>query len=141
MPENNLRQADVPVGAKTIDQVQGTAPGLICPLGNKVIYAVPGVDAVFVGPNDLSFSMKAADGSPPNKDVFEATLTRIREAAHRQKLPCGLHVFSAADALKRASEGWQFIAVNSELKMMLDGAAQVARQVNPEHAAAGLAKY
>jgi nicotinamide-nucleotide amidase len=43
MPENNLRQADVPVGAKTIDQVQGTAPGLICPLGNKVIYAVPGV--------------------------------------------------------------------------------------------------
>ena len=46
-----------------------------------------------------------------------------------------------ADALKRASEGWQFIAVNSELKMMLDGAAQVARQVDPEHATGNLAKY
>jgi nicotinamide-nucleotide amidase len=43
MPENNLRQADVPVGAAIIEQVRGTAPGLICPLGNKVIYAVPGV--------------------------------------------------------------------------------------------------
>ncbi len=43
MPENNLRQADVPVGASIIEQVRGTAPGLICPLGNKVIYAVPGV--------------------------------------------------------------------------------------------------
>jgi nicotinamide-nucleotide amidase len=43
MSANNLRQADVPVGATLIPQVMGTAPGLICPLGHKVIYAVPGV--------------------------------------------------------------------------------------------------
>jgi nicotinamide-nucleotide amidase len=43
MAENNLRQADVPRGARVIDQVRGTAPGLICPVGHKVIYAVPGV--------------------------------------------------------------------------------------------------
>ncbi len=43
MPENNLRQADVPRGATIIEQTRGTAPGLVCPLGNKVIYAVPGV--------------------------------------------------------------------------------------------------
>jgi nicotinamide-nucleotide amidase len=43
MPENNLRQADVPVGATPIEQRTGTAPGLICPVGDKVVYAVPGV--------------------------------------------------------------------------------------------------
>ena len=43
MSANNARQADVPVGATIIAQRAGTAPGLICPLGNKVIYAVPGV--------------------------------------------------------------------------------------------------
>jgi len=43
MAENNLRQADVPKGASVITQERGTAPGLICPLGNKVMYAVPGV--------------------------------------------------------------------------------------------------
>jgi len=43
MAENNLRQADVPEGASTIPQMPGTAPGLICPVGEKVIYAVPGV--------------------------------------------------------------------------------------------------
>jgi nicotinamide-nucleotide amidase len=43
MSANNERQADVPDGATIIPQVMGTAPGLICPLGNKVIYAVPGV--------------------------------------------------------------------------------------------------
>ena len=43
MSANNERQADVPAGATIIPQRAGTAPGLICPLGNKVIYAVPGV--------------------------------------------------------------------------------------------------
>jgi nicotinamide-nucleotide amidase len=43
MPENNLLQADVPEGAQIIEQRRGTAPGLICPVGDKVIYAVPGV--------------------------------------------------------------------------------------------------
>jgi competence/damage-inducible protein CinA-like protein len=43
MADNNLRQADVPVGATVIPQVRGTAPGLICPVGAKVVYAVPGV--------------------------------------------------------------------------------------------------
>jgi nicotinamide-nucleotide amidase len=43
MPENNLRQADVPRGGDVIEPVRGTAPGLICPVGQKVVYAVPGV--------------------------------------------------------------------------------------------------
>ena len=43
MSANNLRQAMVPVGARIIEQTRGTAPGLMCPVGNKMIYAVPGV--------------------------------------------------------------------------------------------------
>ncbi|MEY2437001.1 MAG: nicotinamide-nucleotide amidase [Acidimicrobiaceae bacterium] len=43
-PANNNRQAEVPVGASAIHDPQpGTAPGLICPIGDKVLYAVPGV--------------------------------------------------------------------------------------------------
>ena len=55
MPENNLRQADVPIGASIIEQMPGTAPGLLCPInksgGEKVIYAVPGV------PNEMKTMM------------------------------------------------------------------------------------
>jgi nicotinamide-nucleotide amidase len=43
MAESNLRQADVPEGATIIEQRVGTAPGLICPVGDRVVYAVPGV--------------------------------------------------------------------------------------------------
>jgi 4-hydroxy-2-oxoheptanedioate aldolase len=105
------------------------------------IYAVPGVDAVFVGPNDLAASLRKADGTPPSKQLMEETLTRIRDAAKRQGLPSGIHVQTAADAQRRIEEGWQFIAVASELKMMLEGAAAIVRQVNPERMAGDLAKY
>ncbi len=43
MSPNNLLQADVPAGASPIAQMPGTAPGLVCPVGDKVIYALPGV--------------------------------------------------------------------------------------------------
>jgi nicotinamide-nucleotide amidase len=43
MAANNLLQADVPAGARPMATQPGTAPGLICPIGDKVLYAVPGV--------------------------------------------------------------------------------------------------
>src|SRR4029453_14459563 len=44
MPVSNLRQADVPAGARTILPERGTAPGLVVPLASGArIYAMPGV--------------------------------------------------------------------------------------------------
>jgi nicotinamide-nucleotide amidase len=44
MPESNLRQADVPEGARYIRPDRGTAPGLVAELpGGVRVYAVPGV--------------------------------------------------------------------------------------------------
>lgn len=43
MAESNLRQADLPAGASFIPQRVGTAPGLVCPVGEKVVYTLPGV--------------------------------------------------------------------------------------------------
>jgi nicotinamide-nucleotide amidase len=44
MPQNNLRQADIPDGGEALPNPMGTAPGLRCPVGDgKFVYAVPGV--------------------------------------------------------------------------------------------------
>lgn len=43
MPESNLAQADVPVGARTIPARLGTAPGLAAEREGVVLYALPGV--------------------------------------------------------------------------------------------------
>ena len=105
------------------------------------IYSVPGIDAIFVGPNDLAASLRQSDGTPPSPRRMEEVLTRIREAAARHGVPCGLHVYSAADAQRRIAEGWQFLAVGSELKFMLQGATDVVREIDPERAAGELARY
>lgn len=105
------------------------------------IYSVPGIDAVFVGPNDLARTMHSADGKPPGKEEFEATLTRIREACERHGVAPGLHTFSIESAKQRIAEGWKFLALNSELRFMLQGANEVAAALHPEGKAAALAKY
>ena len=104
-------------------------------------YAVPGIDAIFVGPNDLAASLRAPDGTPPTPARMEQVLTAIREAAARHSVPCGLHVATIEQARRRIDEGWRFIAVGSELKLMLDGAADLAKAIHPELAAGELAKY
>jgi competence/damage-inducible protein CinA-like protein len=43
MPASNLRQADLPAGARAILQDAGTAPGIALEVGERRIYAVPGV--------------------------------------------------------------------------------------------------
>jgi nicotinamide-nucleotide amidase len=48
MPENNLRQADVPRGARWIKPELGTAPGLIADLGGVRVFLVPGVPAEMI---------------------------------------------------------------------------------------------
>jgi 4-hydroxy-2-oxoheptanedioate aldolase len=105
------------------------------------IYSVPGIDAVFIGPNDLAATMREPDGTPPTRDQMEDVFARILEAGQRNGVPCGLHVLTADDALQRAEQGFQFIAVASELKMMLDGATRAVEALNPERAAGELAKY
>ena len=54
MPASNLRQCDVPKGGEAIPNPNGTAPGLLCPVGDKVIYAVPGV------PHEMEHMVSAA---------------------------------------------------------------------------------
>ncbi|GAC1463328.1 MAG: 4-hydroxy-2-oxoheptanedioate aldolase [Isosphaeraceae bacterium] len=105
------------------------------------IYAVPGIDAIFVGPNDLAASLRTLDGTPPSKSLMESTLARILTSAKKNGVPCGLHVNSAAEALRRVEEGWQFIAVGSELKLMLEGAEALVKTTNPGHAGETLARY
>ena len=49
MPENNLRQADVPRGARTIENERGSAPGLVAELASGArLYAMPGVPSEMV---------------------------------------------------------------------------------------------
>jgi 4-hydroxy-2-oxoheptanedioate aldolase len=91
------------------------------------IFSVPGIDAVFVGPNDLARSLYSTGGRAPTVEQQEATLQRILSAGKKIGVPVGIHTFTPEDAKRRADEGWQFLAINSELRFLLDGAEAALR--------------
>jgi 4-hydroxy-2-oxoheptanedioate aldolase len=105
------------------------------------IFSVPGIDAIFVGPNDLAASMRTSEGTSPSENVLSQTCSRIFQACRRHKVAAGIHCFNIDQARQRLAEGWQFLAVQSELRMMLDAAETVVRQLGLAAATDGIAKY
>ncbi len=105
------------------------------------IFSVPGIDAIFVGPNDLAASMRTADGKPPSPTATREAMSHILACCKKHNVAAGVHCGSAAEALRWAEEGWQFLAITSELKMMLDGAAQIMAQLKGQQKPAEIAKY
>jgi len=104
------------------------------------VFGVPGVDAVFVGPNDLAASMRAPDGKPPHPEAFKQALADILAGCKRNKVAAGIHTFSAEEARMRIEEGWQFIAIGSELKFMVEGSKKIIDGLG-KAAGEQLAKY
>jgi 4-hydroxy-2-oxoheptanedioate aldolase len=89
----------------------------------EAILTVPGIDAIFVGPNDLAWSLRGAEGEAPRADLILQTQQRILDLCRRHHRPAGIHCFSGEEAHRRAIEGWQLLAINSDLRFLLDGAA------------------
>lgn len=105
------------------------------------IYRLHGVDAIFVGPNDLRANMRKPDGTPPTEDEFEQALRRVLDTGRRVGTPVGIHVQTVEDAKARARSGWQFIAIASELAFMVREARRVVAAVRPGAAETDLARY
>ena len=105
------------------------------------IYSLPGVDAIFVGPNDLTFQMRGPDGIDPTPDELQAMLQRVLAAGKKTGTPVGLHVQTVEQVEQRIEQGWRFIAIGSELKMMLTGAQNFVSGLNLKSEGADLARY
>lgn len=105
------------------------------------IYALPGVDAIFVGPVDLRANMRSADGTEATDAELENMLARVIAAGKKTGTPTGMHTMDAKAALARAEQGMQFIAVGSELRFMTQKAQEVVRAVRPEVGDKELARY
>lgn len=105
------------------------------------IYSLPGCDAIFVGPNDLQFQMRGPDGKDPSREEHEAMMQRVLEVGKRVGTPVGLHVQSVEDVERRVKEGWQFIAIGSELKFMVTEANRLVQGMNLQESSADLARY
>ncbi|MBA2519512.1 MAG: 2-dehydro-3-deoxyglucarate aldolase [Chloroflexia bacterium] len=87
------------------------------------ILSVPGVDACFIGPNDLAASMGMGLGVPLESEdprLVEA-IHHVRDTAIRHGVAPGVHCSHAAGVNQRIAEGFQFCAMASELRYLVGG--------------------
>lgn len=87
------------------------------------IIAVEGLDAIMVGPYDLSASL-GITGEFENKKYLE-TLSKILSMCAKHKMPCGIHVVQPDPKVleQRISQGYTFIAYGVDTVFLNHGAA------------------
>ncbi len=90
------------------------------------ILSVPGVDACFVGPNDLSASLGLKPSLNPDDPEYDRALEAIFDACRRNGVAPGIHTPNAEAANRRLEQGWQLIAVSGDGGLM---AAEGQRQL------------
>lgn len=85
----------------------------------REILAVPGVDAAFIGPYDLSASF-GKTGQFDCEEMVEAR-RRILSACRESGVAAGIHVVQpdVAEFLRRISEGYQLIAYSLDITMLV----------------------
>jgi len=87
------------------------------------IAATPGIDALFLGPADLSIALsQGATVDPMSADV-DRELDRIAEAARKAGKIMGAYCHTAERAAALAKRGIRFLAVGSDLGFLRSGAA------------------
>jgi len=87
------------------------------------IAATPGIDALFIGPYDLSTAL--SDGAAQDIDAPEVdkAIDAIGEAARKAgKIP-GIYCRDPQRALAMAKRGFRFLTIGSDLGLLRDGAA------------------
>jgi 4-hydroxy-2-oxoheptanedioate aldolase len=92
------------------------------------ILSVPGVDAIYIGPSDLSFAL----GLPPRMDsdvpLHVETVARILEACRRHGVVAGIHTGGPPFSAEKVKEGFQMVTIGSDGVAMSRGMQAIIRQ-------------
>jgi 4-hydroxy-2-oxoheptanedioate aldolase len=93
------------------------------------ILSVPGLDAVYIGPADLSLAL----GCTPKFDqtepaVVEAIDHILARCKHHGVVPC-IHNGTPEYALTMIDKGFRFVTIASDARLMAAGAQQVVAKM------------
>jgi 4-hydroxy-2-oxoheptanedioate aldolase len=89
----------------------------------EAIAATPGIDALFLGPADLSIALSNGADVDPMTSAVERALDRISAAASKTGKFLGAYCHTAERAVALAERGVRFLAVGSDMAFLRAGAA------------------
>lgn len=94
------------------------------------ILSVPGVDAVFIGPNDLLAQMHKTPQMETDDRQFVEALAHIRATADKYGVAPGIHTSNHEMLNRRLEEGFRFLALASDARLMVAGAQAELAKLN-----------
>ena len=86
------------------------------------ILAVPGVDAVYIGPSDLNLSMGRAAVLDIEDPEQRAMYARILAAAHTRGVRACMHCNTAAETVQMLAMGFDLVTAGADTGFVLNGA-------------------
>jgi len=98
--------------ARAVDQIEEIA-------------SVPGIDVLFIGVNDLSYSLGL--GGRQNEPKLREAIAKIVAAGKKHNIPLGRPAGSADQVQQYVKDGFLFFQASSELGMMAAGANALLR--------------
>ena len=94
------------------------------------ILSVPGIDAAYIGPSDLSVSLGLPPGPHNEEKSFRDALEAVLKTCRRRGVIPGIHTNSKL-AQRRLEEGFQLMTVSADLPLFraaMEGDLAAARQ-------------
>ena len=88
------------------------------------ICATPGLDAVYIGPADLSLSLGYAPGLDKTDPPVVDAIRKILAACKRHRIVAGLHNNTVAYAQKMINDGFQFVTIASDSRFLAAKASE-----------------
>jgi 4-hydroxy-2-oxoheptanedioate aldolase len=105
------------------------------------ILSVEGLDAVYIGPTDLSLSLGCRPVFDDVDPLAAQAIDHILERAKAHGLVAGIHNGTAEGALARIAKGFQFVTVSSDARMIASGSQQLLSKMRAAPAAPGSSTY
>jgi 4-hydroxy-2-oxoheptanedioate aldolase len=89
------------------------------------ILSVEGLDAVYVGPADLALALGCEPRLDPTEEDVVKAIEHIVVRARKKKIVAGIHTASTANAQKMIGQGFQFVTVSSDVRLLVAKASEV----------------
>jgi 4-hydroxy-2-oxoheptanedioate aldolase len=108
-------------------------------IGNlDAILSTPELDAVYVGPSDLSLTYGYGPGLDRSEPEMDKVIGTIVDACKKHKIKAGIHTGSTAYAKKAIARGFNFTTLLGDARLMTMAGSQVLKEMR-EGAPAGAA--
>jgi 4-hydroxy-2-oxoheptanedioate aldolase len=96
------------------------------------ILSTPGLDAIYIGPADLSLSLGGKERSDLTEPRLVDILDQILEAARKHNIVAGIHTNSPDYAQQMIAKGFQLVSLSSDTSMLRSAAQAVLKQMKQE---------